>query len=49
MAFTNSPLVSYVNLSPNYNVRNQPTITKITVHHTAGVGTAKRWCDGCLQ
>ena len=46
MAFTNSPLVSYVNLSPNYNVRNQPTITKITVHHTAGVGTAKRWCDG---
>lgn len=46
MGFTNSPLVSYVNLSPNYNVRTQPKITKITVHHTAGVGTAKRYCDG---
>ena len=46
MAFTNSPLVSYVNLSPNYNVRTQSKITKITVHHTAGIGTAKRWCGG---
>lgn len=46
MAFTNSPLVTYVNLSPNYNVRTQSKITKITVHHTAGVGTAKRYCDG---
>ena len=46
MGFTNSSLVSYVNLSPNYNVRTQSKITKITVHHTAGVGTAKRWVDG---
>ena len=46
MVFTNSPLVSYVNLSPNYNVRTQSSITKITVHHTAGKGTAKHYVDG---
>ena len=46
MGFTNSPLVVYTNLSPNFNVRTQPKITKITVHHTAGVGTAKRYVDG---
>ena len=37
MAFTNSSLVSYTRISPNRNVnRNQP-ITKITIHHCAGV------------
>lgn len=37
MAFTNSPLVVYTRISPNRTInRNQP-ITKITVHHMAGV------------
>ena len=37
MAYTNSPLVVYTRISPNRNSpRNQP-ITKITVHHMAGV------------
>lgn len=37
MAFTNSPLVVYTRISPNRtSPRNQP-ITKITVHHMAGV------------
>ena len=37
MAYTNSPLVVYSRISPNRtSPRNQP-ITKITVHHMAGV------------
>jgi len=37
MAFTNSPLATYTRVSPNRNSpRNQP-ITKITIHHMAGV------------
>lgn len=37
MAFTNSPLVVYTKISPNRTInRNQP-ISKITVHHMAGV------------
>lgn len=37
MGYTNSSLVSYTRISPNRNSpRNQP-ITKITVHHCAGV------------
>ena len=37
MGFTNSSLVTYTRISPNRtSPRNQP-ITKITVHHTAGV------------
>lgn len=37
MAYTNSPLVVYTRISPNRtSPRNQP-ITKITVHHMAGV------------
>ena len=37
MAFTNSPLVVYTRISPNRtSPRNQP-ITKITIHHMAGV------------
>ena len=35
MAFTNSSLVNYTKLSPNYNKRTQP-ISKITIHHFAG-------------
>lgn len=35
MAYTNSPLVSYVKLSPNYNKRLNK-IKKITIHHMAG-------------
>ena len=37
MAFTNSPLVAFRQISPNKNSpRNQP-IRKITIHHTAGI------------
>ena len=37
MAFTNSSLATYTRISPNRTInRNQP-ITKITVHHMAGV------------
>jgi N-acetyl-anhydromuramyl-L-alanine amidase AmpD len=50
MAFTNSPLVSMISISPNrnigrYNIVNGvkvapiTKITKITIHHWAGVGT----------
>ena len=36
MAYTNSPLVDYVKISPNStNPRNQP-ISVITIHHMAG-------------
>lgn len=35
MAYTNSSLVSYTKLSPNYNKR-PGAITKITIHHMAG-------------
>lgn len=35
MAYTNSSLVSYVKLSPNYNKRLNK-IKKITIHHMAG-------------
>jgi hypothetical protein len=41
MAFTNSSLVSYTRISPNRNSpRNQP-ITKITIHHMAGVNSVE--------
>lgn len=36
MAYTNSPMVSYTRLSPNYSERTAP-ITKITIHHAAVV------------
>lgn len=38
MAFTNSSLVNYTRLSPNYNKRTQ-SISKITIHHFAGCRT----------
>ena len=41
MAYTNSPLATYTRISPNRNSpRNQP-ITKITIHHMAGVNTVE--------
>lgn len=41
MAFTNSPLATYTRISPNRNSpRNQP-ITKITIHHMAGVNSVE--------
>lgn len=43
MAFTNSSLVSYTQISPNRNSpRNQP-ITKITIHHMAGVMSVEQF------
>ena len=36
MKMSNSPLVQYTKLSPNYNPRNNK-IKKITIHHMAGV------------
>ena len=40
--FTNSPLVSYTRISPNKNVpRTEDRITKIIVHHMAGVGSVE--------
>lgn len=40
--FTNSPLVSYTRISPNRNSpRTEDTITKIIVHHMAGVGSVE--------
>lgn len=34
---SNSPLVSYIRLSPNYSSRTTSNIDRITPHHTAGV------------
>ncbi len=42
MAFTNSSLVNYIKLSPNYNKRTQSKITKITIHHMAGNHTVEQ-------
>lgn len=45
MAFTNSSLVTYTRLSPNNNVpRNQP-ISKITIHHMAGINSVEGFGD----
>lgn len=45
MGFTNSPLAKIVAISPNRtSPRNQP-ITKITVHHMAGVLSAQDFCN----
>ena len=43
MAYTNSPLATYTRISPNRNSpRNQP-ITKITVHHMAGIMSVEQF------
>ena len=40
--FTNSPLVTYTRISPNKSVpRSEDKITKIIVHHMAGVGSVE--------
>lgn len=39
---SNSPLIDMVMLSPNYSSRNGNTIKGVTLHHTAGVLTAKQ-------
>jgi hypothetical protein len=36
MAYSNSKLISYKKLSPNYNKRLGRKIKKITIHHMAG-------------
>ena len=43
MAYTNSSLASYTQISPNRNSpRNQP-ITKITIHHMAGIMSVEQF------
>lgn len=43
MAYTNSPLVAYTKISPNRNApRNQP-ITKVTIHHMAGIMSVEQF------
>ena len=42
MAYTNSKLVSYIKLSPNYNDRKGKQIKKITIHHMAGNLTVEK-------
>lgn len=43
MTYTNSPLVTYTRISPNRNSpRNQP-ITKITIHHMAGICSVEQF------
>ncbi len=45
MAFTNSPLVNMTRISPNRNSpRNQP-ISKITIHHMAGVNSIETFAN----
>lgn len=43
MAFTNSSLVTYTRISPNRTVNRQQPITKITVHHMAGVMSVEQF------
>ena len=37
MTFTNSPLISYTRISPNKTSPRNQSITKITIHHMAGI------------
>lgn len=46
MAYTNSSLVSYTNLSPNCNKPRNHEIDTITIHCYVGQVTAKRGVDG---
>lgn len=45
MAYTNSPLVTYTNISPNKNSPRNHTIDTITIHCIVGQWTAKQGCD----
>lgn len=43
MAYTNSPLVVYTRISPNRNSPRNMPITKITIHHMAGVCSVEQF------
>lgn len=45
MAYTNSPLVTYTNLSPNHSGTRNHAIDTITIHCVVGQWTAKVGCD----
>ena len=45
MAFSNSPLVTYENISPNKNSPRNKSIDRITIHCVVGQWTAKQGCD----
>lgn len=45
MPFTNSPLVTYTLLSPNYTANRNHVIDTITIHCFVGQVTAKRGCE----
>lgn len=45
MAFTNSSLVTYTNISPNKTVNRNHAIEVITIHCYVGQVTAKQGCD----
>ena len=45
MAFTNSSLVSLTRISPNRNSPRNKPITKITIHHMAGVNSIEKFAN----
>jgi LysM repeat protein len=45
MGYTNSPLVNYINLSPNKTSPRNHVIDTITIHCIVGQWTAKKGCD----
>lgn len=45
MAYTNSPLVTYTNISPHKNSPRNHSIDTITIHCIVGQWTAKQGCD----
>lgn len=45
MAYTNSPLVTYTNLTKNKNSPRNQAIDRITIHCIVGQWTAKKGCD----
>lgn len=45
MAFTNSPLVTYKNLTKNFTANRNHAIDTITIHCYVGQVTAKQGCD----
>ncbi len=45
MGYTNSPLVTYMNISPNKNANRNHAIDTITIHCVVAQWTAKQTCD----
>ena len=45
MAFTNSPLVTYKNLTKNKTTNRNHAIDTVTIHCIVGQWTAKQGCD----